>query len=323
MSTRKLQFSGQSGLTGYAIIRTLDDQFWNNTDSELATFVLADYAEYAVSIPEIESSGMYSGSVPAALPIGQYHVTYKHKAGGTYAQSDEVIFQELIGWDGAEIVDDLVIGESIADICNMALSHLGVAKEIANLDTETNQEAISCRRFYESARDTTLKAFPWPFAVRTVALGLVEEDPHPDWKYSYRYPSSALYMRYLYDNQTSLSPYVYNNSLISSVYLKIPYKIIGDSSGKLIYTNLENAYAEYVSRVENPVLYPPDFVRALSYKLASLIAPRLTSGDPFKLGEKALQMYEFTVREAMAENANEELRDSESYESSFLRERNG
>lgn len=323
MATRKLQFSGQSALTGYALIRSLDDQMWNNTDSVMEAFALANYTEYAVSIPEIESTGMYSGTVPAGLPIGQYHITYKHKVGGTYAESDEVIFQELIGWDGAEIVDDLVIGSSVADICNMALSHLGVAKEIANLDTETNQEAISCRRFYDLARDTTLKAFPWPFAVRTVALALVAEDPHPDWQYSYRYPSSALYMRFLYDNQSTISPYVYNNSLISTNYLKIPYKIIGDSSGRLLYTNMEDAYAEYVSRVENPVLYTPDFVKAMSYQLAFLIAPRLTKGDPFKLGAQALQLYEFTVREAMAGNANEEVRDSESYISSFEAARNG
>jgi hypothetical protein len=311
MATRKLQFSGQSALTGYAILRQLDDQFWNNTHSALESFTTANYAEYPVLIPEIETSGMYSGSVPAALPIGQYHVTYKHKAGGTYAQSDEVIFQELIGWDGAEIVDDLVIGNSIADICNMALSHLGIAEEIANLETDTGEEAIACRQFYETARDVTLKAFTWPFATRIVALGLIEEDPTPDWYYSYRYPSSALYLWKMASDTETLDPQV-----------KIPYKVIGDDSGRIILTNLEDASVEYVSRVENPILYTPDFVEAMSYRLAAYIAPRLTAGDPFKLGEKALQMYVGTVREAKAQNANEEVRDSDSYESSFLRERN-
>lgn len=309
MTRSKLQFSGQSGLTGYAIIRDLSDQFFNGTTME--DFALANYATYGVSVPELESSGMYTGDVPADLPVGSYHITYKHKAGASYAQTDRVIFQELIDWDGAEIIDDLVIGSSIADICNMALSHLGVGTEIANLETETSQEAISCRRFYEQARDATLKKFPWPFATRIVALGLIAEDPTPDWKYSYRYPASALYLWKLTSASVVLDPNV-----------KLPYKIIGDDSGRIILTNLEDASAEYISRVENPLRYTPDFIEAISYRLAAFVAPRLSSGDAFKLGEKALEMYAFTVREAQAANANEELRDDSLYESSFERARN-
>jgi len=311
MITRlKLQFSGQSGLTGYAILRNLSDEFWDGTEVE--DYAGADYATYKVSVPEIASTGMYSGDVPTGLPVNRYHVTYKHQAGASPLASDRVIFQEIIDWDGTQIIDDLVIGSSIADICNLAISHLGSGKEIANVETETSQEALACHRYYELARDTTLKAFPWPFATRIAALALIEEDPTPDWYYSYRYPLNSLYLWKLTSATDVLDPNV-----------KIPYKIIGDDSGRILLTNMEDASVEYISRVENPLRYPPDFIEALSYRLAAFITPRLSNGDPFKLGEKALQMFAFKIREAMAGSANEEVRDGSWYESEFLRERNG
>jgi hypothetical protein len=77
------------------------------------------------------------------------------------------------------------------DICNLALSHVGVSTEIANLDTERSKEAQACRRFYEPTREEVLRAFAWPFATRFVDLQLVEEEPNDEWAYSYRYPATA------------------------------------------------------------------------------------------------------------------------------------
>ena len=70
---------------------------------------------------------------------------------------------------------------SKTEIANLALSHLGVGKEIGNLDTEKTEEAVAMRRFYESARDATLRDFPWPFATRMVALALVASPPTQWW----------------------------------------------------------------------------------------------------------------------------------------------
>ena len=80
-------------------------------------------------------------------------------------------------------------------IVNMAISHLGSAKEVAILEVEKSQEASAARRFYDESLEATLSDFPWPFATRFAALALVEESPTTEWAYSYRYPTDCYYLR--------------------------------------------------------------------------------------------------------------------------------
>src|SRR3990167_2163908 len=135
---------------------------------------------------------------------------------------------------------------SEVEICNMALGHLGVGKEIANLETEKSTEASLCRRFYANTRDEALRDFPWPFATKLAALGLIEEDPNDEWGFSYRYPSDCLRLRRLLSglrNDTRQS--------------RAPYKIGKDDQGRLLFADLEDAEAEYTARITDPALFHP------------------------------------------------------------------
>lgn len=200
---------------------------------------------------------------------------------------------------------------SSTEIANLALSHLGVSKEIANLETENSAEANACRRFYEISRDATLRDFPWPFATKFVALGLVAEDPTDEWKFSYRYPSDCLRLRRLLSgNRTD-----HRQSRAS-------YKITRDSSGLLLYTDLEDAELEYTLKETDTGRFPSDFTMALSLRLAAYIAPRVAEEDPFQLGQRALQLYQFELSRAQASALNEEQPD-EDPQSEFIRGREG
>lgn len=298
----KLKFSGQSGLTAVAVItdRTNDD-VWNGSD--LVTYIDADFDNYKVSLTEL-GHGNYSADVPSALPAGRYHVAF-------YDDSiDEVIFQSLIEWTGTDVTEELETGDvSVTDICNMALSHLGIGKEIGNIETDDDEEAAAFNRFYENCRDILLRDFPWPFAMVTADLGLVEEDPTEEWAYSYRYPSNCLKLKRIQsgirnDNQDS----------------RIPYRVSRDDGGLLLYTDLEDAVIEYTFRETDPGRFPPEFVSALSFLLAFKMAPRLTAGDPFKLGDRAYQMYQVEIGKARASAGNEEVPGREP-DSEFIRAR--
>lgn len=198
---------------------------------------------------------------------------------------------------------------SSTEICNMALSHLGVGKEIANIETEQSQEASACRRFYDIARDYTLRDFLWPFVRRYQALGLVAEEPNTEWAFSYRYPTDCLKIHKI------LSPR--RNDTRQS---KISYMIAQDSVGRLIFTDIEDAEIIYTQKETDPDKYPPDFIMALSFRLAAYIAPRLTSGDPFKLGDRAMQMYSIEISKAAANSVNEQQAEEE-VESELIRAR--
>lgn len=197
---------------------------------------------------------------------------------------------------------------SETEICNLALSHIGVGKEIASL-TENSQEARTCNRYYKVSREAVLRDFAWPFATKVIALALVEENPNDEWDFSYRYPADCL--RFI------KIPSGLRNDTRQS---RTPYKIIGDDSGRLILTDKDLACSEYVRKITDEALFPPDFEMAFSYRLAASIAPRLTGGDPFKMKEYALQMYAFEISSAKSASKNEE-QNEELPESEFIRAR--
>lgn len=200
---------------------------------------------------------------------------------------------------------------SSTEICNMALSHLGVGAEIGVLSTENSNEAKACRRFYEIARDVTFRDFAWPFAQTIADLGLVETDPNDEWGYSYSYPSDCLKLKRILSglrNDTHQS--------------RIPFKIIHSSSGNLILTDAADAQLEYTMLVESIEMWPADFVMAFSYRLAISICPRLTGGDPFKIISTLAALYRAEIANARSNAANEEQLDNEP-DSEFIRTREG
>ena len=84
---------------------------------------------------------------------------------------------------------------SKTEIGNLALSHIGIGKEVANIETEQSAEASALRRVYDTALRKTLRDFNWPFARVIADLGLIEEDPTDEWDFSYRVPSDCVSFR--------------------------------------------------------------------------------------------------------------------------------
>lgn len=193
-------------------------------------------------------------------------------------------------------------------LCNMALSHLGVGTQIAVFATDRSREASACRQFYDQVRDEILRKFPWSFATVVDALDLVEEDPNDEWGYSYEYPTDAVRFKRILNAA----------SRIETQESRIPYRIVANPlyngttvlHKQLILTDYPLVNGEWTINPGEAV-FPPDFAQAFSMLLASYIAPRVTGGDQFKLGERAFKMYWHKVREAAANNGNEQQTDVE------------
>lgn len=187
---------------------------------------------------------------------------------------------------------------SKTEICNIAISHLGIGKEIQNFDTEQSDEATACRRYFDTCVDAVLSDFDWPFATKEAVLNLISADPTTEWDFSYRYPTDCLRVRRIksgmrQDTQDS----------------RLPYRILQDAAGKVIYTDKENAEAEYTVRVEDPSYFTAEFTLALSFRLAAYLAPRLTGGDPFKMKEEMIRQYFYELGKAKERSFNEETPD--------------
>ena len=92
-----------------------------------------------------------------------------------------------------------------------------------------------------------------------------------------------------------------NNSIVSNDTQNTSVNLIREKINvykKIILTDRDDAVCSYIPLIGDESLFPTHFSYALSYFLASEIAPLLTAGDPDGLEQKALQKYAMALNEA-------------------------
>lgn len=157
---------------------------------------------------------------------------------------------------------------SVVDICNQALSRLGDSATVASIDPpEGSAQAEHCARFYPMARDALLESFPWKFATRRVRLAALAV-PSWNWAYAYALPSDCLHA-------LAVLPADAGSDADSQ-----PFEVeTGEDGVLLVLTDQPAACLRYTSTVEDSARFPPLFVDALSWLLASSLAGPLMKGD--------------------------------------------
>lgn len=186
------------------------------------------------------------------------------------------------------------------DIANMAISHLGIGKTILDLDTDSSAEGKALRTFFEMCARSTMAEMDFNFCKKRKTLGLVEEEPNDEWDYVYTYPSECLQLHR-----------IVNNGRNENELQHYPFKVEDNpsGSGKLIYTDREDAIALITAYVEDCTKWTDAFALAVSFKLAFLISPRIGGPDGVRMGDRAYQLYKKMRDEAGAKSANEEQLD--------------
>jgi hypothetical protein len=185
------------------------------------------------------------------------------------------------------------------EIWNMALSFLGVSNPVSDED-EDSREAYACRLFYNTTLEATFRDYDWPFATKREDLALVETDPNDEWGFSYQYPADAVYLQSILSGERT-----------DDFQSLVRYEIVEDATGKLIYSDQEDAVAKITVMRTDVEFYPSDFVLAVARRLASYIAPMVTGGDPFKREERNFQLYRMEIGNARASAFNEVQPDEE------------
>lgn len=197
----------------------------------------------------------------------------------------------------------------------MALAHLKINRPINVLATDRSDEAQACRLFYDTTRQTVNAEFKWPFATTQSPLALIMTNPFPDsegnseWMYAYQYPAACMnFVRILGGprNPTRRE--------------RVSFRIVNGTQGMMILTDVESAIGEFTMEIFSEDSFGAQYALALSFKLASYIAPMVTGGDQFKLGDRALKMYQMEITSAQANAMNEEQME-EDPESEFIEAR--
>ncbi len=142
---------------------------------------------------------------------------------------------------------------SPTDLCNDALAQIG-AGIISDID-DGNRPATTCKRFYDTARDQTLRQHIWNFALNRFSLGQNTTGPVYEWTNSYSLPPDCLRVVRLGTGAD-----------------EIPFKV----EGRNIVTDISPANLLYVRREDNLVVWDAIAYQAFSTMLASKLATAIS-----------------------------------------------
>lgn len=176
------------------------------------------------------------------------------------------------------------MAHSTVAVFNLALAWLG-GEQLSSVEStwENSALGILCRNNFPTVLDSALAAADWSFATRRVQLALkVEGLSHPQYPFRYGLPADCLRPVRLMDSDEGGSFIIEQRDLLTS-----------ESPAQLAY----------VARVEDPRLWPPDFVVALSWGLAGILATARL-GDSRKQLE-CIEHYEKALAEAWATDCNQ------------------
>ena len=190
-------------------------------------------------------------------------------------------------------------------ICNMTLSHCGIATYISDIETDNSNEAIQCRLWYEPCRDMLLEMTPWSFAEREVAPSNLG-DPPDAWGYRYLYPNNFKRINHIVD------PY---QRVPKTVEDKIPYKIqdYPDNAGKIILCDVEDAIINGNYWVTNEGLFTATYAQMLSLFIATnVVTPlRVDANIAARIDKKWATWLSEAQVQSKAERQDDPLPDSE------------
>lgn len=145
------------------------------------------------------------------------------------------------------------------NIINMALGFLG-EPPLTNLD-EGNKLTRTAQVYYDAARDYTLKAHPWNFAIKRAGLSQEVDVPVFEFQFRYRLPADCLRVIYTDDD----------------IYSRVdgtrwPYKV----EGRSLVTDLASVKIKYIAKIVEEGFYDPNFTVAFACYLAYMMSMSLT-----------------------------------------------
>lgn len=159
-------------------------------------------------------------------------------------------------------------------ICNLALSRIGIDQGIANLDTEQSKAARLCRSLYPQLLDELLEDYGWTFASQAVKLATPVGDPPIGWGYQYSVPSDCLSPIRVcdYSGARSFNRWSLEGSALA--YPEVPFRLMQSASAghRVLVTDLPEAYLIYTARIENTAEMSALFVSLLAWRLAVELA---------------------------------------------------
>ena len=198
------------------------------------------------------------------------------------------------------------------------MAYLGDDATIASISPPDNSsQSTHCARFYPIARNSLLELHPWGFATKRASLALLAETPPSAWLYVYALPSDALNLLSIIPSDTTDDygvgrPANGSSTGITSssvgIYTPQSYSQEIDPFGaQVIYSNQVNAVLRYTALITDPTQFPPLFVEALAWLLASKLAGPVLKGEAgSKMSMECIKQFRYWMSQAATSDSNQQ-----------------
>lgn len=182
---------------------------------------------------------------------------------------------------------------TVITICNTALARLGDVANITSIEPpEGGAQSEHCARFYPIARDTLLSQHAWTFARKNERLSLLSLKPN-FWQHAFAAPVDLLTLLDIVDQHQH----------------RLPHSVESNGKSNIILCNAGVAYIKYTAQIKDPLCFPPLFVEALTWQLASMLAGPLIKGDVGAAeAKRCLQMVQVYTAQANFNDANQDFK---------------
>ena len=158
---------------------------------------------------------------------------------------------------------------SDVDICNQALTNLGVDSAISSL-TDDSSNARACNRLFARLRDQLLRQHAWNFAINRATLTALSATVGYEYAFSYQLPTSPKCIRVLElreERDEKLGPgYAY----------QIESLVDGANTYNVLSTDANTARIKYIKEVTDPTQFDTLFVQALVDLLTARLSMPIT-----------------------------------------------
>ena len=177
------------------------------------------------------------------------------------------------------------------DICSTALVMIG-ANTITSFSDDST-EANVCNTVYEDILKSSLTRHRWRFATEQKQLSLLTATPTGRYAYAYQLPTDPELLQLI---------------TLTVNDLVIPYERYGDKVYLDNYGSTSSVICDYIFRQDEGE-FPPHFILALQYQLASLFAGSIArdSGMIKQFAEMAERQYLVAKNIDSAEKTNKTL----------------
>jgi hypothetical protein len=167
-------------------------------------------------------------------------------------------------------------------ICNGALTKVG-EETIISLG-EDSKAARLCNLMFDRLRDSILRAHPWNFAIKRVALAELTTTPIFGFAKQFQLPTDSLRVLRTDEDQ-------------------IPHQI----EGRILLTDAGTVQIKYIAQITDPNLFDSLFIQALEDRIGAELAYNLSDNRALSVDMRA--KYKETLKEARAMDGQEGVSD--------------